>query len=86
MKDVYAEFGGIFRQECHIRGYMDSGIILYSEKWPGDRDPVYSIVRIEYDRTEDSFVFEYDFYEGQECQYIRSLTDTEIQKVMEGMN
>ena len=84
MKDAYKEFASIFRQECNIRGYMDSGIIFYSERWVGDQKPSYSIVRISYDGTTDSFEFEYDFFEGQDCQYIRSMTDTEILKMMEG--
>lgn len=84
MKDVYEVFAGIFRQECNIRGYADSGIILFKEK--GIRsEPCYSTVRIIYDGTTDDFEFENDFYYGQECTYVKSMTDTEIRKMMGGI-
>lgn len=81
MKDKYEMFGDIYELECNMRGYVESGFILYREKisdvWH------YDTVRIEYYGDDDRFVFEDDFYEGQECYYIKSMTDTEIRKYME---
>ena len=84
MKDIYEIFANIYRQECAIRGYVDSGIILFREEIMRS-EPFYSTVRIIYDGTKDDFEFENDFYEGQECVYVRSMTDTEIRKMMEGI-
>lgn len=84
MKDVYEVFANIFRQECNIRGYVDSGIILFKEIRTKS-EPFYSTVRIIYDGTTDDFEFENDFYEGQECVYVKSMTDREIRKMMGGI-
>ena len=84
MKDIYEIFANIYRQECASRGYVDSGIILFREEIIGS-EPFYSTVRIIYDGTKDDFEFENDFYEGQACLYVRSMTDTEIRKMMGGI-
>ena len=54
MKDIYEIFANIYRQECAIRGYVDSGIILFREEIMRS-EPFYSTVRIIYDGTKDDF-------------------------------
>lgn len=78
MRDMYEEFGNIFENHLNDLGYRSSGMILFTENWNDGKGPQKKIVRIEYDGDSDNFIFEYDFDEGQRCEFIACITDEEL--------
>ena len=79
-KDAYDLFAEEYEKDLKKGGSaLDSGMILFCERYPGE-EWEYNTVRI--DIEDSDFVFEDDFFEGQEVEYLYSITDTEIKYYM----
>ena len=80
-KDAYDLFAVEYEKDLKRKDelLLESGFILFCEKFYGE-EWEYNTVRIDIENSD--FVFEYDFFEGQEVEYLYSITDTEIKYYM----
>ena len=79
-KDVYTLFAEKYENDLKKAGSaFESGFILFCERFYGEKWE-FNIERICVENSD--LIFENDFFEGQECEYISSITDIEIKQYM----
>ena len=80
MKDLYEEFGELYDEHCSSLGCISSGVVLMRDY--SVQPPRFQVERIELDWETGDHIWENDWYEGQDCDYIASFTDNEIAHIL----